>query len=142
LCYRPDTRDDVRISGPLAQQIGVHRLERLAYVHLHIAQPDPFDPWLFCAFLWLCFHHNSPRFRLNKMMKNGPPRRAVITPTGISVGAKSVRAAVSHNTRNAAPRKKDAGISVRWPGPETSRTVCGTIRPTNPMGPLNAVTAP
>src|SRR5436309_8893422 len=39
------------------------------------------------------FHHNSPRLRLRRMMKNGPPRRAVITPTGISDGAKRVRAA-------------------------------------------------
>src|SRR2546429_7260861 len=58
-------------------------------------------------------HHNSPRLRLSSRMKNGPPRIAVITPTGISAGAKSVRARVSHSTRKAEPRKKDAGISVR-----------------------------
>src|SRR5439155_13857888 len=58
-------------------------------------------------------HHNSLRFRLSSRMKNGPPTRAVITPTGISAGAKCVRESVSQITRKAEPRKKDAGISVR-----------------------------
>src|SRR5213593_903011 len=58
-------------------------------------------------------HHNSVRLRLSSRMKNGPPRTAVITPTGISAGAKSVRASVSHSTRKAEPTKKEAGISVR-----------------------------
>ena len=75
-------------------------------------------------------------------MKNGPPSSAVTTPTGISVGAMMVRAKVSQMTRKAPPRKKDPGINSRWSGPTSMRRVCGTISPTKPIGPLNAVTAP
>ena len=53
-------------------------------------------------------HHNSPGFLFSSAIKNGPPSNAVITPTGISVGDKTMRAAVSHNTRKAAPKKKAA----------------------------------
>ena len=43
-------------------------------------------------------------------MKNGPPNRAVITPTGISAGAMIVRARVSHNVRNIPPKRIVAGV--------------------------------
>jgi hypothetical protein len=46
-------------------------------------------------------------------MKKGPPNSAVITPTGISVGASTVRESASHAARNAAPRKIEHGISTR-----------------------------
>ena len=62
-------------------------------------------------------------------MKNGPPTIAVITPTGTSVGARMVRATVSQTARNAAPAKKEQGISRRWSAPSRSRSACGTIRP-------------
>ena len=58
-------------------------------------------------------HHSSPRFRFRRRIKNGPPSRDVITPTGIWVGAMMVRAAVSQSTKKAAPRKNDAGIRIR-----------------------------
>ena len=45
--------------------------------------------------------------RIKSHKKNGPPRIAVITPTGSSSGDISVRAATSHVTRNAAPAKAD-----------------------------------
>ena len=67
---------------------------------------------------------------------------AVIMPTGISVGAIMVRANVSHITRKLAPKKIDAGNKILRSGPTIKRTICGTIKPTNPIGPLKATTAP
>jgi hypothetical protein len=75
-------------------------------------------------------------------MKNGPPASAVTTPTGISVGAITVRDSVSHNARNAAPSKNEHGINMRWSAPSFNRSACGTINPTNPIGPVNYVTMP
>src|SRR6185503_5605916 len=49
------------------------------------------------------------RLRRRSQMKNGPPRRAVTTPTGSSAGASAVRATVSAATRNVAPPRNDAG---------------------------------
>ena len=67
---------------------------------------------------------------------------AVIMPTGISVGAIIVRANVSHKMRKLAPKNMEAGNKILRSGPTTRRTICGTMRPTNPMGPLKATTAP
>ena len=67
---------------------------------------------------------------------------AVIIPTGISVGAIMIRANVSHNIRKLAPKNMDAGNKILRSGPTIKRTMCGTIRPTNPIGPLKATTAP
>ena len=49
----------------------------------------------------------------NNHRKNGPPMSAVTTPTGISSGDISVRAARSHNTRKAAPNRAEAGSTIR-----------------------------
>src|SRR6185436_2521268 len=49
----------------------------------------------------------------NSQRKKGPPIKAVTTPTGISSGDISVRAARSHNTRNAAPNNAEAGSTIR-----------------------------
>ena len=43
----------------------------------------------------------------------GAPMSAVITPTGSSTGAMSVRASTSQPTRNAAPNSADAGRTMR-----------------------------
>ena len=67
---------------------------------------------------------------------------AVIIPTGISVGAIMVRANVSQMIRKLAPKNIDAGNKILKSGPTIKRTMCGTMRPTNPMGPLKATTAP
>ena len=45
----------------------------------------------------------------------------VTTPTGISVGARMVRAMVSQTARNAAPAKKEQGSSRRWSAPSLRR---------------------
>ena len=51
--------------------------------------------------------------RTSSHRKNGPPIIAVTTPTGISTGARIVRATRSHATRNAAPKSADAGSTIR-----------------------------
>ena len=53
------------------------------------------------------------RFAINSHKKNGPPIRAVTTPTGSSIGARTVRASVSQSTRNAAPNSADAISTAR-----------------------------
>jgi hypothetical protein len=68
-------------------------------------------------------------------MKNGTPRREVMTPMGISWGANSVLAAVSHNNRKIAPVSAETGISLLWSGPVMKRTACGMMRPTKPIVP-------
>ncbi len=55
------------------------------------------------------------------MRKNGPPSSAVITPTGISAGAMTVRAKVSHNVRKDPPARMEAGARKRCPGPTRRR---------------------
>ena len=65
-----------------------------------------------------------------------------MTPTGISVGAMTVRATVSQMIKKLAPNNIEAGINILWSGPMSKRTICGTTRPTNPMGPLIATTDP
>ncbi len=51
--------------------------------------------------------------RSNKPMKNGPPSAAVRMPTGISTGAMTVRAAVSHKIKKPAPVSSEAGSNTR-----------------------------
>ena len=63
-------------------------------------------------------------------------------PTGISVGAMTILANVSHKIRKLAPKNMDAGNNILRSGPTISRTIWGTISPTNPIGPLSATTVP
>ena len=42
--------------------------------------------------------------------KKGPPSKAVMTPTGISAGAATMRATVSHSVRKAPPKIRLAGM--------------------------------
>jgi hypothetical protein len=67
------------------------------------------------------YTHRLLRRERRSQMKNGPPSIAVITPTGISLGASIVRAIVSQIIRNPAPTKNDAGINTRWSAPKASR---------------------
>ena len=76
-----------------------------------------------------------------KHKKNGPPIMAVTMPTGSSMGAISVRAMRSQMTRNAAP-KSEAGSTIRWSEPTSSRTRWGTTMPMKPMGPASEMAAP
>ena len=57
----------------------------------------------------MLFSEAPPR---SNQRKKGPPRRAVITPTGISAGAITVRASVSHRTRKVPPKRNDTGASL------------------------------
>ena len=57
--------------------------------------------------------HRLLRPERNSQMKNGPPSIAVITPTGISLGASAVRATVSQSIRNPPPTQNDVGTSNR-----------------------------
>ena len=75
-------------------------------------------------------------------MKKGPPNIAVMIPTGISVGASKVRANVSQIIKKLAPNNMDVGISILRSDPTKSRTICGTINPTKPIGPQVATTVP
>ena len=69
-------------------------------------------------------------------MKNGAPSTEVIIPTGISVGAAMVLAAVSHSIRNVAPPKKEYGRRLLLLEPLKSLTEWGILSPTNPIIPL------
>src|SRR5205085_1825033 len=53
--------------------------------------------------------HSAAPFHLDRssQMKNGPPSKAVTTPTGTSAGASATRATASHAARNAAPTKNE-----------------------------------
>jgi excinuclease ABC subunit A len=73
--------------------------------------------------------------------KNGTPTKAVTTPTGSSVGAAATRARASASTRKAAPSSAEAGRRKRWLPPQSSRIMCGMIRPTKPMIPATATAA-
>jgi hypothetical protein len=68
-------------------------------------------------------------------MKKGPPKAAVITPTGSSTGEKRVRPRVSEAMRKEAPTRAEAGRRRRWSGPKINRTEWGTIKPTKPIKP-------
>ena len=57
------------------------------------------------------FIYPAPCCLLNSQKKNGPPMIAVTTPTGISVGAITVRATVSQITRKLPPNNTVAGRS-------------------------------
>ena len=46
-------------------------------------------------------------------MKNGAPKNAVTTPSGISAGASAVRATTSASTRKPAPQITESGSSAR-----------------------------
>jgi len=59
------------------------------------------------------YSHRLLRFDRSSQMKNGPPANAVTTPTGISVGAMTVRDSVSHTAKNAAPSRNEHGNSSR-----------------------------
>ncbi len=48
------------------------------------------------------YAHRLLRPERSSQMKNGPPSMAVITPTGVSLGASAVRATVSQSIRNPA----------------------------------------
>ena len=63
-------------------------------------------------------------------------------PTGNSTGARIVRATRSQATRKAAPNSADAGSTRGWWGPTSSRTRCGMMMPTNPIGPPIETAAP
>ena len=49
-------------------------------------------------------------------MKKGPPKRAVMTPTGISTGQTRLRAAVSAARRSPAPTRAEAGTTIAMVG--------------------------
>ncbi|MBA7640463.1 hypothetical protein ES703_48129 [subsurface metagenome] len=61
---------------------------------------------------------------------------AVITPTGISDGAMTVRARRSAIMTKAPPPSAAAGRSRRWSGPKLNRMAWGTTSPTKPIKPL------
>src|SRR5690606_19233203 len=81
------------------------------------------------------------RLLASSSTNTGTPISAVMTPTGSSAGAASVRAAVSATSRNAAPASSDAGSRKRWSLPQASRRACGMIRPMKPMTPHAATLA-
>ena len=73
-------------------------------------------------------------------MKNGPPITESMIPTGITIGAKSVRPKVSANNIRNAPKTAEQGINFRKSFPTICRAMWGAARPTNPINPVNAIT--
>ena len=65
------------------------------------------------------------------------PGKRSPTPIGSSAGDITVRAARSASTMNAPPNSTASGRSARWPLPNTSRTVWGTMMPTKPSQPAH-----
>src|ERR1700687_804311 len=80
--------------------------------------------------------------RTRSARKNGPPTRPVITPTGTSAGASTVRAPRSASTRAIAPAGMLARTRRRCVAPTRNRRACGITRPTNPTSPAMATAAP
>jgi hypothetical protein len=66
-----------------------------------------------CASAHQNYSHKLLRFDFSNHKKNGPPHSAVSTPTGISVGAITIRDSVSQTPKNAAPSKNEQGSSTR-----------------------------
>src|SRR5690606_15076261 len=130
-----------RLAGP----VGPDDRERAA---LGDREPDPVEEPLAGDLdddVVAADHPSTPRREVRSTrMKNGAPKNAVTTPIGISAGAATVRARRSAAHRNAPPNSSDSGSSDRWLGPTSSRTVCGTMIPTNPISPdtLTAAAVP
>src|SRR3954453_268965 len=88
-------------------------------------------------------HEGSLLFFLRSIqMKQGPPTKAVMTPTGISTGASTVLERTSDRARKEAPIRNEVGIRIRWSAPTQTRIACGTMRPTKPIGPVRALPVP
>ena len=68
-------------------------------------------------------------------MNTGAPMKAVITPMGISCGAKAVRATVSARFRKHPPASAEATTSQRCAVPTTRRMMWGMMSPTKPTSP-------
>ena len=58
-------------------------------------------------------HAAPPRVVRRTSAKNGAPKNAVTTPSGISAGASAVRAMTSASTRKPAPTTTESGINAR-----------------------------
>jgi len=71
--------------------------------------------------------------RRNSQTKNSPPNSPVTKPIGTSSGAMTVRAALPDHSKSTAPSIALAGRTRAQSPPTTMRTICGTIRPTNPI---------
>src|SRR6476660_8580146 len=88
-----------------------------------------------CARGWVkhhqIFHRDHDALR-SCTRKNGTPRRAVIAPSGNSIGDASVRAARSAATTSVPPINPAARISGRCALKPIARAMCGTTSPTNP----------
>src|SRR5262249_7600856 len=123
--------------GGLAAAVGADDADRLAGADDQVGGAQP-----------LCvaegfqaeFGHGaapSGRRRISQR-KKGPPMRAVRTPTGMSWGAATVRAARSARTRASAPPSAATGSIRRCGAPTAIRAACGAIRPMKPTAPLAA----
>ncbi len=74
--------------------------------------------------------------------KTGAPTNAVMTPVANSWGVKSVRAIISASNNKSAPTQAERGSRTRRSADTRRRTICGTSRPTKPMGPAIDTAAP
>ncbi len=72
---------------------------------------------------------------LSKYKSSGAPSNAVMTPTGISVGASAILAIRSASTINVAPAIDAAIVNCLWSGPIAIRAAWGAINPINPISP-------
>ena len=83
--------------------------------------------------------HTLLRRVRSSRMKNGAPKNAVTTPMGVSAGFCSMRPGTSARIRKAAPTTDaDAAARRRYDPPNTIRTACGTMMPTNADQPADA----
>ena len=83
-----------------------------------------------------------PAGRRTRAMNSGPPRNAQTTPTWISPGGSITRPITSAPSSSVGATTTANGSTQRWSGPVIARTMCGTARPMNAIGPAAAVAAP
>ena len=80
-------------------------------------------------------HSSAIRRRRTKAMKTGAPMTAVTMPTSSSPGRATTRPMTSAPSSRIGASTAEYGRSQRWSGPVIARATCGTVRPTNPIGP-------
>ena len=75
-------------------------------------------------------------------MKNGPPKKDITIPTGISYGANITLHIVSHIITKLPPKSAEIGINTLLLLPTNIRPKCGITNPINPSSPEKLTAAP
>src|SRR5690606_36410874 len=80
--------------------------------------------------------------RRTSATSTGAPTNAVTMPTCSSPGETTTRPTTSDTSSRTGASTAAYGRIQRWSGPTAHRATCGTMRPTNAIGPAAAVAAP